>query len=139
MRRIFYQGDPSRISACPVTIHSLLHIADGIKAAGPVWATWAFVMERYCGFIKRRAVRSRAHPYASINRRIVEMAQLNVILMKYGLRKKLTLKAKRGRVKKDRFSECMVHSIPFVCNGCQFVLNRPTIYTTSPKKEAQHQ
>lgn len=64
-------------------------------------------MERYCGFIKRRAVRSRAHPYASINRRIVEMAQLNVILMKYGLRKKLMLKAKHSRVKKDRFSECM--------------------------------
>ena len=62
--------------------------------------------ERYCGFVKRRAVRSRAHPYASINRRILEMVQLNVILMKYGLRKKLTLKGKHGRVIKDKFPEC---------------------------------
>ena len=118
MQRIFYQGNPSRISACPVTVHGLLHIADGIEAAGPVWATWAFVMERYCGFVKRRAVRSRAHPYASINRRILEMAQLNVILMKYGLRKKLTLKARRGRVKKDKFAECMACPDPFVYDGC---------------------
>ena len=118
MQRIFYQGNPSRMSACPVTVHGLLHIADGIEAAGPVWATWAFVMERYCGFIKRRAVRSRAHPYASINRRILEMAQLNVILMKYGLRKKLTLKAKRGRVKKDKFTECTASPDPFTYDGC---------------------
>jgi hypothetical protein len=93
-------------------VHGLLHIADGIAAAGPVWATWAFVMERYCGFVKRRAVRSRSHPYASINRRILEMAQLNVILMKYGLRKKLTLKARRDKVKKDKFPECKSYSAP---------------------------
>jgi hypothetical protein len=117
MQRIFYQKNPSRISACPVTIHGLLHIADGIAAAGPVWATWAFVMERYCGFVKRRAVRSRAHPYASINRRILEMAQLNVILMRYSLRKKLTLKAKRGKVTKEKFPKCKAHSIPLVLDG----------------------
>ena len=34
------------------------------------------------------------------------MAQLNVILLKYGLRKKLTLKGKHSRVIKDRFPEC---------------------------------
>jgi hypothetical protein len=114
VRRIFYQNDPSRISACPVTIHGLLHIADGVEAAGPVWATWAFVMERYCGFVKRRAVRSRAHPYASVDRRILEMAQMNVILLKYGLRKKLTSQRGRGAVIKDKFSECKSYSGPFV-------------------------
>lgn len=98
--------NPSRASTCPITIHGLLHIADGIAAAGPVWATWAFVMERYCGFVKRRAVRSRTHPYASIDRHLLEMAQLNVILLKYGLRKKIGLKGKRSKITKDRFSKC---------------------------------
>jgi hypothetical protein len=32
-------------------IHALLHIADAIKAMGPVWATWAFPTERACGHI----------------------------------------------------------------------------------------
>jgi len=112
VQRIFYQKDPSRVSACPITVHGLLHITDGIAAAGPVWATWAFVMERYCGFVKRRAVWSRAHPYASIDRRILEMAQLNVISLKYGLRKKLALKGKRGKVIKDKFPECKACSVP---------------------------
>lgn len=117
MQRIFYQKNPSRISACPVTIHGLLHIADGIAAAGPVWATWAFVMERYCGFVKRRAVRSRAHPYASIDRRILEVAQLNVILLKYGLRKGLTLKRKHVNTIKDKFSECKASPVPFALDS----------------------
>ncbi|KAF9785389.1 hypothetical protein BJ322DRAFT_1020924 [Thelephora terrestris] len=62
-------------------------------------------MECYCGFVKRRAVRSRAHPYASIYRRILEIAQLNVTSLKYGLRKKLKLNGKGSKMIKDRFSE----------------------------------
>jgi hypothetical protein len=102
------------MSACPITVHGLLHIADGIAAAGPVWATWAFVMERYCGYVKRRAVRSRAHPYASIDRRILETAQLNATLLKYGLRKTLTLKGKHDKTIKDEFPECMTYFVPFL-------------------------
>lgn len=94
------------MSACPITVHGLLHIADGIAAAGLVWATWAFVMERYCGIVKRRAVRSRAHPYASIDRRILEITRLNVITLKYGLRKELSLKGKHVNRIKDKFPEC---------------------------------
>ena len=114
VQRIFYQKNPSRVSTCPITVHGLLHIADGIEAAGPVWATWAFVMERYCGFVKRRAVRSQAHPYASIDRRILETAQLHLVILKYGMRKKLELKGKCGKVVKDRFSECTSHPVPFL-------------------------
>ena len=114
VRRIFYQKNPSQVSTCPITVHGLLHIADGIEAAGPVWATWAFMMEHYCCFVKRRAIQSRAHPYASIDRRILETAQLNVVLLKYGMRKKLTLKGNRGKVVKDRFSECTSHPVPLV-------------------------
>ena len=97
------------MSACPVTVHGLLHIADGIEAAGPVWATWAFVMERYCGYIKRSAVRSRKHPLASIDNRILEVAQLEIAKMKYGLTTKLSLRPKRGHTSKEKFPECKPH------------------------------
>ncbi|CDO74857.1 hypothetical protein BN946_scf185004.g7 [Trametes cinnabarina] len=43
--RIYYQHDLQRLSACPVTVHALLHITDSIEATGPVWASWAFPME----------------------------------------------------------------------------------------------
>lgn len=83
--RIFYQCDPERISTCPVTIHSLLHVADGIEAAGPVWTYWSFVMERYCGFLKRDGVRNRRKPYASLDNRVRHVAQLNTTKIRYNL------------------------------------------------------
>ncbi|KAF9782695.1 hypothetical protein BJ322DRAFT_1110578 [Thelephora terrestris] len=101
---IFYQKNLSRMSACPVTIHGLLHIADGIEATGPVWAAWAFVMERYCGWVKRSAVRSRKHALTSIDNQVLETTQLEIAKMRYGLTKKLSLKPKRGRTSKAKFS-----------------------------------
>ena len=98
------------MSACPVTIHGLLHIADGIEATGPVWAAWAFVMERYYGYIKQGAVRSRKHALASIDNRILETTQLEMAKMRYGLTKKLSLKPKRGHTSKDKFPNCKPHS-----------------------------
>jgi len=89
--RIFYQHDSERISTCPVTIHSLLHIADGIHAAGPVWTYWSFVMERYCGFLKRDGVRNRKKPYASLNNRVLHVAQLNTTKIRYNLIDRLSL------------------------------------------------
>jgi hypothetical protein len=97
--RIFYQHDPERISTCPVTVHSLLHIADGIEAAGPVWAYWSFVMERYCGFLKRNGVRSQRKPYTSLNNRIRHVAQLSITKVRYDLVNLLSL---TGPKKEDR-------------------------------------
>ena len=76
------------------------------EATGPVWAAWAFVMERYCGYIKRSAVRSRKHPQASIDNRILETAQLEIAKMRYGLTKTLSLKPKRGHTSKETFPHC---------------------------------
>ena len=109
MLRIFYQRNPSRLLACPVTVHGLLHIADGIEATGPVWTAWAFVMERYCGYIKRSTVRSRKHALVSIDNRILETTQLEMVKMRYGLTKTLSLKPKRGHTSKDKFSDCTSH------------------------------
>ena len=51
---------------------------------GPVWAYWAFPMERYCGDVVRN-IRSRRFPYASINRYVTLRAQLTHIFLLYTL------------------------------------------------------
>ena len=101
--RIFYQCDPERISTCPVTLHSLLHIADGIEAAGPVWAYWSFVMEQYCGFLKRNGVRNRRKPYASLDNRVRHVAQLNTAKIRYRLVDLLSLK--EPKIEGENFPE----------------------------------
>ncbi|KAH8093764.1 hypothetical protein BXZ70DRAFT_897296 [Cristinia sonorae] len=90
--RIYYQYDPQRLSACPLTIHALLHIADSIIAAGPVWASWAYPMERYCGLLQP-AIRSRRFAYASIDRYVVDHARLQHIKLLYNMQQELSLKA----------------------------------------------
>ena len=82
--RLYYQYKPDRLPTCPLTIHALLHIADSITALGPVWAYWAFPMERYCGTLQR-AIQSRRFPYSSASRFITEMAQLNQIASVYDI------------------------------------------------------
>jgi hypothetical protein len=77
-----------------VTIHALLHIADGIKANGPVWCYWAFPMERHCGALQP-AIRSRRFPYASLDRYAVEDAQLTQIKVVYNVAEELSLRPPR--------------------------------------------
>ena len=97
MNRFYYQHDAGRMSACPVTIHALLHIADSIKTCGPVWCYWAFPMERYFNCLKP-AIRSRRSPYASIDRYILEDAQLTQIKAIYDLADELALQPCRRDV-----------------------------------------
>ncbi|KAI9431721.1 hypothetical protein H4582DRAFT_1822048, partial [Lactarius indigo] len=82
------------VSACPVTIHALLHIANSIKTCGPVWCYWAFPMERYCNRLKP-AIRNRRSPYASMDRYVLEDAQLTQIKAIYGLSDELALRPQR--------------------------------------------
>ncbi|KAH9911173.1 uncharacterized protein BXZ73DRAFT_57295 [Epithele typhae] len=78
----YYQHDPSRISACPVTIHALLHIADSIEDIGPVWTSWAFAMERFCGDLQP-AIKSRRFPWACIDNHLLAKAQITQIRLIY--------------------------------------------------------
>ncbi|KAJ6592451.1 hypothetical protein B0H19DRAFT_1204792 [Mycena capillaripes] len=82
--KLYYQYSPSRLSTCPLTIHALLHIADGIEAAGPVWAYWAFPMERFCGRLQP-CIKSRRFPFASIDGHVVAMAQLSIVKVQHAL------------------------------------------------------
>ncbi|KAJ7125725.1 hypothetical protein C8R43DRAFT_898180 [Mycena crocata] len=80
----YFQHSPDRISTCPLTIHGLLHVAPGIKFTGPVWCYWAFPMERFCGSIQP-GIRSRRFPWASMDRYVLEIAQLTQIKAIYNV------------------------------------------------------
>ncbi|KAF7348742.1 hypothetical protein MVEN_01393300 [Mycena venus] len=88
--KLYYQNSPDRLSACPLTIHVLLHIADGIEAAGPVWAYWAFPMERFCGRLQP-CIKSRRYPFASIDGHVVSTAQLSIIKVKHSCEDQIRL------------------------------------------------
>ncbi|KDQ11951.1 hypothetical protein BOTBODRAFT_79689, partial [Botryobasidium botryosum FD-172 SS1] len=60
----------------------LLHIADFIQACGPVWCYWAYPMERYCGSLQR-AIVSRRFPFASLDKRVRDVAQLDQLKSLY--------------------------------------------------------
>ena len=87
---IYYQNDPTRLAACPLTIHALLHVADSILLSGPVWASWAFPMERYCGILKP-AIRSRRFPFAALDHYILDIVRLTQLKVVYDARKPLAL------------------------------------------------
>jgi hypothetical protein len=67
-----------------VTIHALLHIADSIEHSGPVWTSWAYPMERFCGRLQR-AVKGRQFVWASIDNWALRTAQAAHIRFIYHL------------------------------------------------------
>ncbi|XP_006457060.1 hypothetical protein AGABI2DRAFT_146706 [Agaricus bisporus var. bisporus H97] len=92
--RLYYAHELDRLSACPLTLHALLRIAWGIRVAGPVWAYWAFPMERHCNTLLP-SIRSRRHPYAAINTFVSAMAQLDQIRLRFNLQSELDLSPER--------------------------------------------
>jgi hypothetical protein len=69
---------------CTVTIHALLHIADSIEATGPVWASWAYPTERFCGHLQR-AIKGRRFIWSSIDNWVLRTAQAAHIRFLYHL------------------------------------------------------
>ncbi|KAI4294218.1 hypothetical protein K525DRAFT_213175 [Schizophyllum commune Loenen D] len=103
LHSIYYQHDPRRLSACPLTIHALLHIADSIENMGPAWCYWAFPMERYCGALQP-AIKSRRFPYASLDRFVVERAQLEQINAIYGTADEMALRPPRDKIPRGAYA-----------------------------------
>ena len=83
---------------------------------GPVWAYWAFPMERYCGDIGHH-IKSRQFPYASINKYITSNAQLTHVTLLYGLHDQLSLSPPRSDAKDLQLPLCE----PFL----MYIDNRP--------------
>ncbi|KAJ3745231.1 hypothetical protein EV360DRAFT_57488 [Lentinula raphanica] len=101
--KLYYQHDPERVSACPLTIHGLLHIPDALEEIGPVWTHWAFPTERYCGRLQP-AIQSRRHPFVAIDNYIVLQAQLSQIKLIYGVEEELSLKIPRSLLPARHFA-----------------------------------
>jgi hypothetical protein len=100
---LYYQYSPSRLSTCPLTIHALLHVVDGMEAAGPVWTYWAFPTERFCGRLLPK-IRSRRHPFSNIDNSVVASAKLSQIKIMYNLDEELSLRPKKAEALCDSFS-----------------------------------
>jgi hypothetical protein len=95
---LYYQHDMDRLATCPLTVHALLHIADGIEWLGPVWVGWAYPTERACGCIQR-AVKGRRFLYSSIDKYVLQESQLSMVKLKYPeMREKLELGGKKPEV-----------------------------------------
>ncbi|KDQ10505.1 hypothetical protein BOTBODRAFT_163812 [Botryobasidium botryosum FD-172 SS1] len=94
---LYYRSDTHRLPVCTINVHSLLHIADSIEQCGPVWAYWCFAVERFCGSLLR-TIRNRRFPFACLDRRIRDIAQLDQIKVRYNLSKILDLSL-RGQIK----------------------------------------
>ncbi|EUC56942.1 transposase family Tnp2 protein [Rhizoctonia solani AG-3 Rhs1AP] len=80
----YYQYDPARLPTCPLTIHALLHLPHYIRTSGPLWTSWAFVMERFCGHILP-AVKNRIRPYGHLDNYVQRRAQMQAVSLKYEL------------------------------------------------------
>ncbi|RXW11282.1 hypothetical protein EST38_g14573, partial [Candolleomyces aberdarensis] len=101
--RLYYQYKPDRLPICPLTIHAVLHIPDSIIATGPVWVSWAFPTERFCGRLLP-AIRSRRHPFANLDNFVIASAQLAQIKVKHDLFNSLSLKAPKALKIANSFS-----------------------------------
>ena len=109
--RLYYQYSPSRLSTCPLTIHALLHVVDGMEAAGPVWTYWAFPTERFCGRLLPE-IRSRRHPFSNVDNFIVASARLSQIKIMYNLDEELSLHPRKAELLRGSFSHPSCTSLP---------------------------
>ena len=107
MYRIYYQYNVERLSTCTLTIHGLLHLCDNIRFCGPVWTTWTFWMERYCGYLNA-GLRSRRHPWANLNNRVLHKAYLEQIDIYYDLDNDLKITSDHHLSQQEKvFKECV--------------------------------
>jgi hypothetical protein len=90
---------------CVLTTHALLHVADDILDSGPVWSTWTFVMERYCGSLLP-AVKSKLNPYSALAAHATRMAQLNILGTLYRLETVLDIKKRANLLEPSGVETC---------------------------------
>ncbi|KAK7028639.1 hypothetical protein R3P38DRAFT_2525481 [Favolaschia claudopus] len=75
-----------------------------------MWCYWNYVTERYVGYLARCS-KSRKNPYASLSRRVREIAQNNAIKMSYQLHDELDLSDSREEDKSGHYLD----NYPEIC------------------------
>src|SRR5260221_4767615 len=102
----YYQHKPERLPACPLTIHALLHIPDQIRWMGPCWTTWAFPIERQCGYFQH-SIQSRQNLYVSMDQHLTDLSQLRQIKALYNLTdEQLGILPKNPSLRTKRLEDC---------------------------------
>ena len=94
--RIYYQYDVEQLSTCTLTIHGLLHLCDNIRFCGPVWTTWTFWMERYCGYLQA-GLQSKTHPWENLNNHVLHKAYIEQIDIFFNLDNELNVSLASNR------------------------------------------
>jgi hypothetical protein len=123
---LYYQHEPERLPACPLTIHALLHIPDQIRWMGPCWTTWAFPIERQCGYFQR-SIQSRRNPYVNMDQHLLDLSQLRQIKILYNLTdEQLGKPPVYPSSHTKRLEDCKSHLGTFIPN-LKTVHYRPTI------------
>jgi len=92
--RYYYQYDESRLPACTLPVHGMLHIANDLRQCGPVWTTWTFFLERYCQKFKL-ALKSRVQPWGNLNREVLYTTYLQQTVLRYDVREEVSLSNRR--------------------------------------------
>lgn len=80
--RFYYQYSSERLAVCKLTLHALLHVPADVRRCRPVWTSWSFLIERYCG-LAVDSVKSKVNPYVSISNRVLQMTQLSALTSQY--------------------------------------------------------
>ncbi|OSD00420.1 hypothetical protein PYCCODRAFT_1469318 [Trametes coccinea BRFM310] len=91
----YYQYEDSRLAACRLVVHGLLHVVDDILYVGPSWATWTFFIERFCGSL-RSALHSRTKPWSNLDKRVTNLAHSAQLRAKYELEDELAPPVRSG-------------------------------------------
>ena len=129
---LYYQHRPERLPACPLTIHALLHIPDQIGWMGPCWTTWAFPIERQCGYFQC-SIQSRRNPYVSMDQHLTDLSQLWQVKALYNLTdEQLGKPPKNPSSQTKRLEDCKSHLGTFYPN-LKTVRCRPAIRTRGPE------
>jgi hypothetical protein len=115
--RLYFQNQFHRLPACIMPVHALLHLANDIRWAGPVWCYLAFPMEWYCGLLAN-SCKSRRAPFISLSHRIHDLEVLKQIKLKSNLTDVLNLdKAVMGAG--QAYPQCMsLHGYPTMLPTC---------------------
>ncbi|KIM34175.1 hypothetical protein M408DRAFT_59842 [Serendipita vermifera MAFF 305830] len=91
---LYYRYDMDRISACPLNVHAMIHIANDTRHAGPLSRIWEYVTERFMGQISR-SIKSRRYPFAQLSENVKKREQMKLVIAKYGLENELIFGAER--------------------------------------------
>ncbi|KAF8597432.1 hypothetical protein BDV93DRAFT_413351, partial [Ceratobasidium sp. AG-I] len=59
-----------------------LHMPYYIRQTGPLWASWAFIMERFCGHLLP-AVKSAVRPYKNLDNDVQRSMQMQIVSVLY--------------------------------------------------------